>query len=353
MKRLGELAEFLGCRLVGDPNLPIEDAKTTLRAGRHDLTFATCDQHLQLFLHSPSLAAIVGLELDAATMAAETNKSFLQVEQVEPAFVRLVPLFRAKVPAKQPDVSQQAFVSPQARISPDVQIYPGAFVGDNVQIGCGSILYPQVTLLDNVIIGEQTILFPNVVVYENSIIGNRCLIHSGTVIGGYGFGYRSSERHELSPQLGNVMIGDDVEIGSNATIDRGTYDSTTIGDGTKIDNLVMIGHNCQIGKHNLLCAQVGIAGSTITGDYVVMAGQVGVGDHLKIGQRSTIAAQSGVMHDLDGDQVYLGAPAIPGRRQMQIHSVINMLPEMRQQLRELQREVEALQKSMPPRQHAA
>ena len=223
-----------------------------------------------------------------------------------------------------------------------VTIHPGAFIGEDVQIGSGCVIFPNATVLAGTKLGANTVIFPNVVLYEHSIVGERCLIHAGAVIGAYGFGYKSSTKHELSAQLGNVVIGDDVEIGSNATIDRGTWDSTLIGDGTKLDNLVMIGHNCKIGKHNLFCSQVGIAGSTETGDYVVMAGQVGIGDHLEIGDKVTIAAQSGVMNNLASNKVYLGSPAIPARDQMQIHATVAKLPEMRKQLRSLQKAVDQL-----------
>ena len=341
MKRLGELVDLLNAQLIGDANLQLDNAKTTLRATNTDITFVCSEKHLQQFLQSECLAAIIQNSLET-DLAADQGKSFVIVQDPETAFKTIVEHFRPLPIRNRIGISDKAVVAASAIVAEDVDIYPGVFIGENVTIGCGAVIYPNVTILDGSKIGANTNLFPNVVVYENTIIGDRCLVHGGAVIGAYGFGYKSNEQHVLSSQLGNVVIGNDVEIGSNTTIDRGTFDSTTIGDGSKLDDLVMIGHNCQIGKHNLFCSQVGIAGSTVTGDYVVMAGQVGIGDHLEIGDKVKIAAKSGVMHNLQQAQFYLGAPARPAREQMQIHATVAKLPEMRKQLKRLQRAVDQL-----------
>ena len=186
-------------------------------------------------------------------------------------------------------------------------------------------------------------IYPNVVLYENTVIGNRAIIHAGAVLGAYGFGYEQVDgRHKLSAQLGYVEIGDDVEIGAGTTIDRGTYGPTTIGEGTKIDNQVMIGHNCRIGRHNLLCSQVGIAGSVTTGDYVVMAGQVGLRDHIDIGNRAVLGAKCGVMNNVPADSVYFGYPATADREQLVKQAALSKLPEMRKQFKALQKQVAEL-----------
>lgn len=190
-------------------------------------------------------------------------------------------------------------------------------------------------------LGEQVVLFPNVVLYENTVIGARSILHANAVIGAYGFGYHQvNGRHQLSAQLGNVVIGEDVEIGACSTIDRGTYGATRIGDGTKIDNQVQIAHNCRIGRRNLICSQVGIAGSTTTGDDVVMAGQVGVRDHVHIGAGAMLGAKAGVMNDVPDGAAYLGIPATPERQQMLIQAALHKLPELKKQLKALQRLVE-------------
>jgi UDP-3-O-[3-hydroxymyristoyl] glucosamine N-acyltransferase len=227
-------------------------------------------------------------------------------------------------------------VSPTAKISDDVCIHPGAVIMDHVEIGCGTVIYPNVTVMENCVLGAHVKVFPNAVLYENTIVGDRSIIHAGVVLGAYGFGYKpETGRNLLSPQLGNVVIEEDVEIGANSTVDRSTYDSTVVGKGTKIDNLVMIGHNCVIGDHNLLCSQVGIAGTCKTGDYVVMGGQVGIGDHLNIGANVTLGAKSGVMHDIDEGQKYFGIPARSHREEMQFLVHKAKLPELRKTVKKL------------------
>jgi len=215
-----------------------------------------------------------------------------------------------------------------------------------VTIGNRTVIHSGVQIMASCRIGDGTVLFPNVVLYENTVVGSRTLIHAGAVIGAYGFGYTLVEgRHRLSAQLGYVELGDDVEIGACTTIDRGTYGATVIGEGTKIDNHVMIAHNCRIGRHNVICSQVGIAGSTTTGDYVVMAGQVGIRDHVNIGERVTIGAKAGVMNDIPSGATYLGIPATPERQQMLMLAAFQKLPELKKQLRSLQHTVTQLEQA--------
>jgi UDP-3-O-[3-hydroxymyristoyl] glucosamine N-acyltransferase len=195
-------------------------------------------------------------------------------------------------------------------------------------------------------LGRNVTIYPNAVLYDNTQVGDRSIIHSGAVLGCHGFGYRfMGGRHEPSAQLGNVEIGCDVEIGAGTTIDRGTYGPTTVGDGTKIDNLVMIAHNCRIGRHNMICSQVGIAGSSSTGDYVVLAGQVGVKDHVRIGDGAVLGAMAGVTHDVPPGAHMFGIPATDEREQKVRLATLAKLPDMRRQLKALQRVVDQL---MPP-----
>lgn len=219
-----------------------------------------------------------------------------------------------------------------------MSVGPFAVVGENSEIGANTTLHAGAVVGRFCKLGDDVVLHPHAVLYDECVLGNRVVIHGNAVIGADGFGYRvQSGRHVKVPQLGWVEIEDDVEVGACTTIDRGTFGPTRIGAGTKIDNLVMIGHNCNIGKHNILCSQVGIAGSTTTGDYVVMAGQVGVADHLTIGDRVTIMAKSGVSGNISGGAQVLGMPALPHREQARIMLTMEKLPEIRKDVNRIKK----------------
>ena len=278
----------------------------------------------------------------------------IQVADAHRAFAAIVAFFQQRPRQQRIGVSPLAVVSPTAKLAGDVDIHPFATIGDDVTIGAGSTIHSGVHIMAGSRIGEDVTIFPNAVLYENTVVGPRCLIHAGAVLGAYGFGYELVDgRHQLSAQLGNVELCADVEIGAGTTIDRGTYGPTMIGEGTKIDDLVMVAHNCRIGRHNMLCSQVGIAGSTTTGDYVVMAGQVGVRDHVHIGDRAVLGAMAGVINDVPPACRMIGIPATPERDQKIKQAMFSRLPEMRQQLKQLQAAVEKLQNaesepSLPP-----
>ena len=346
MPQLSQLAEIVNGTIRGELDPQINDAKTIARASSSDVTFVTESSNFEPFLASQSPAAFVStsvlIELDE-TQLVDHSKTIVEVENAEKAFTQVVKQFRQRSTRTRIGVSPSAHVSPTATIADDVDIYPGAFVGDGAQIGSGSTIFPGACVLENCVVGSNVKIYPNAVLYENTKVGDNSVVHAGAVLGAYGFGYKSDENgHQLSEQLGNVEIGINVELGANTTIDRGTFDSTKVGDGSKIDNLVMIGHNCEIGKHNLLCSQVGIAGSCTTGDYVVMAGQVGIGDHLNIGDKAILMAKSGVMHNIPSEQTYLGIPAVPVREQMQIFAVTAKLPEMRKSVKRLTKRLDQL-----------
>jgi UDP-3-O-[3-hydroxymyristoyl] glucosamine N-acyltransferase len=213
-----------------------------------------------------------------------------------------------------------------------------------VEIGEGAVIHSGVRILEGCRIGAGTTIFPNSVLYENTIVGERCLIHAGAVLGAYGFGYSSSTgKHVLSSQLGWVEIGNDVEIGSCTTIDRGTYGPTTIGNGTKLDNQVQVGHNCRVGQHNLICSQTGLAGSSSTGDFVIIAGQAGLRDHVHVGDHSVVGAKSGVMNDVEPKSKIVGLPATEEGFQYRCVAAVHKLPELRHQIVKMQKQLDALQ----------
>ena len=297
---------------------------------------------------SAAAAALVSEQLQVEGMP------IIVVKNVRDAFATVVAQFRKQWPPAHVGISPQAYVSPTARIASDVDIHPMAYVGDEVTIGSGTIVHPGVRILAGCTIGENNELFPNSVLYENTVIGDRCLIHATAVIGAYGFGYSMANgQHIKCAQLGNVVIQNDVEVGAGTTIDRGSYGSTVIGSGTKLDNLVMIGHNCKVGRHNLLCAQSGIAGSATTGDYAVMAGQSALRDHIHLGTRSVVGGKAGVKNNVpDGIRVF-GVPAVTEREFAQMQVNHNSIPKMRKQLKLLVKQLAEMEAALEQKDRSA
>ncbi len=337
---LAELAALVHGQLVGDGDLLIRGAAPLKDAGPGEITLIDRPERGNLLRSSAAAAAV------APRSVLPKGLPMIQVDNVHQAFAAIVARFRPARPPARTGISAHAVVSPTATIGNDVDIHPLATIGDDVHIGEGTTIHSGVHVMAGSKIGPCVTIFPNAVIYENTVVGPRCLIHAGAVLGAYGFGYCCEEgRHQLSAQLGNVVLEADVEVGAGTTIDRGTYGPTIIGEGTKIDNLVMVAHNCRIGRHNMLCAQVGIAGSTSTGDYVVMAGQAGVRDHVHIGSRAMLGAKAGVMSDVPDDARVVGIPATPEREQMVKQAVLSKLPEMRRQLKKLQHLVDQLAES--------
>lgn len=334
---LGELALLVGGELRGDANIEVTGAATTDVAASGQVTLADRPDRARDLVACMASAVIASPDVDCG------GKASIVVADVHSAFATAVRHFRPQRIAARIGTSPHAIVSPTAKIGANVDIHPGATIGNGVVIGAHTTIHSGVRVMHDCVIGAGVTLFPNVVLYENTRIGDRVIIHAGAVIGAYGFGYRQVDgKHQLSAQLGNVEIAADVEVGAGSTIDRGTYGPTSIGEGTKIDNLVMIAHNCRLGRHNLICSLVGIAGSTTTGDYVVMAGQVGVRDHVHIGDRAVIGSKSGISNDVRAGEEMLGAPATPIRQAKLQMAAVAKLPEMRRQFRIMQRQLEEL-----------
>jgi UDP-3-O-[3-hydroxymyristoyl] glucosamine N-acyltransferase len=344
---LREIAEIVDGRLEGDGALLISGAAIIRDAQPGDITLADDAKLAPQLAASHASAALVGRNY------TPLNMPFVAVDNVHRAFAAVLARLRPEHANGERGIDPGAEVHPtaivpaSAYVAAGAKIGPHVVLGEHVSVGPGTILHAGVQILHSSQLGADCEIFPNVVLYENTKLGDRVVIHAGAVIGAYGFGYDSSSgSHQRSAQLGNVEIESDVEIGACTTIDRGTYGPTRIGEGTKIDNQVMIAHNCRIGRHNLICSHVGIAGSCTTGDYVVMAGQVGLRDHVQIGDRVTLGAKSGVMHDVPAGSTLVGAPAIPVKEQMLIVAASFKLPEMRKQLKALERTVEMLQQRL-------
>ncbi|MGF1579178.1 MAG: UDP-3-O-(3-hydroxymyristoyl)glucosamine N-acyltransferase [Gemmataceae bacterium] len=329
---LSELASLVQGKLVGDENQPIESAKPLGLAGPDDITFLQESAKANLLTQSGAGAAVVPLK-------HRTNgKAIIQVADPLTAFVRIVRHFQGIKEPKKPVVDPRAAVDYSASLGADVGVGPFAVIGEGTVVGDRCQINANATIGANCVLGNDVIVHSGAVLYDRTVVGNRSIIHANAVLGADGFGYRFIDgTHTKVPQLGNVVIGDDVEIGAGTTIDRGTFQSTEVGTGTKIDNLVQIAHNCRIGQHNLLVSQMGIAGSSTTGQYVIVAGQVGIKDHVTIGDGAIIGAQAGVTRDVPAGQRMLGAPAIAERDQKRIITSLEKLPKLRRDVKALQR----------------
>lgn len=335
---LAELAILVNGTFTGDGEMIITGAAPTHSAKETEITFIEKNEREYALAKS-----VAGAVLAPKDYRNPGGRPVIHVDEVVPAFEQIVKWFMPPRSEGERRISDRASIAHSARIGENVRIDPFAVIGENVVIGDDCTIHAGVSIMDGCKVGVKTVLFPGVVLYENTEIGARCILHAHAVIGAFGFGYDSSSgRHILSPQLGNVKIGDDVEIGACTTIDRATYGSTYIEEGTKIDNQVMIGHNCKVGRHNIICANVGIAGSTTTGDYVVMAGRVGVKDHVHIGTGAKLGAMAGIIHDIPAGTSYVGAPATPERDQKRVQIALAKLPEMRKEMKEIQKQIEGM-----------
>jgi UDP-3-O-[3-hydroxymyristoyl] glucosamine N-acyltransferase len=338
-----QLAALVCGRLVGDGTVSIQSARPVSEAGPGDITFIENERYAKLLKTSPASAAIVGPHFNRNRATIQDKLAVIEVDDPISAFVAVRNHLAGEQESRWTGVHPQAWVSPTARIAEGVAIYPFVYVGADAVIGAGSTLHPGAVVGDRCQLGEGCTIHPNAVLYPDVVLQDRVEVHAGTVLGGDGFGYRQiNGQHIKIPHTGRLEVGSDVEIGANCTIDRATFEATRIGDGTKIDNLVMIGHNNQIGRHNLLCGQVGIAGSCKTGDYVMMAGQAGIKDKTQIGDGVIVGAQAGVHRNIASGEKVLGSPAIPVREQRRIFQMIARLPEMHRQLRELTAQIGVL-----------
>ncbi len=340
--KLSGIAALVGGTVSGDPETLIAGAAGLEDAGPGQITYLLKASSLEKAVRSGASAVIVQ---KPEPRLEEAGKA--QVVHPDPqfAFVRLLEHFyRPERPFK--GISPHAFVSGSAKTGEDVVIYPAAYVSDRARVGRGSVLYPGVYVGEDSVIGEDCVIYPGVTVRERVRIGNRVIIHAGTVIGADGFGYIFREgRHVKIPQVGGVIIEDDVEIGACTTIDRATTGDTVIGRGTKIDNLVQVAHNVKIGQGCLLVSQVGIAGSSTIGNYVVIAGQAAVADHATLDDGVIIGARGAVMPNVELKKgAYAGTPVIPHRQWLRSVSLFEKLPELAKTIAEMEKKIAALER---------
>ena len=342
--KLAELAEKIGAELRlahGDTGDRIVRGCAGLdEAGPEEVSFLANPRYAAKVATTRAAAVVVGrgVECEDRTLLCTTDPYYA----FRNAVLTLHGFRQHPQPADGP-ISPMAVIDPGASVGAGTVIHPFAVVCAGARIGQNCILYPHTFIGPDAVVGDECQLFPNVTVYDRCALGNRVTLHAGTVIGQDGFGYATHNGvHHKIPQVGNVIIEDDVEMGANCSIDRATIGSTVIGRGTKFSDCVTIGHGCKVGKHNLYVAMVGLAGSVEAGDYVMMGGQVGVAGHLKIGNQAQIAATSGVMTDIPEKTQYGGTPAIPLNDAKRSHLSVLKLPDLFVRVKHLERELEKL-----------
>ncbi|MBI4687107.1 MAG: UDP-3-O-(3-hydroxymyristoyl)glucosamine N-acyltransferase [Nitrospirae bacterium] len=329
--KLKDLKDIIGGSIRGDSEVEIRGVSNIKEANEGDITFIADKKYLNDVYGTKASAVISGEEIK------EISASQLIVDDPYFAFAKALEVFYKK-PYASLGVSDKAFIGADVAFGKDVSIHPLSYIGSRVIIGDRVTISPGVYIGDDVSIGNDAVIYPNVTIRENVKIGKGAIIHPGTVIGSDGFGYIQKEGKSYKiPQVGSVIIEDDVEIGSSVTIDRATVGNTIIGEGTKIDNLVQIAHNVKIGRNCLIVAQVGISGSAEIGDNVVLGGQTGVRDHVRIGSRAMIGARSGVVHDIPEARIFSGYPAMPHKEWLRAQSIYAKLPEILRRLQELER----------------
>jgi UDP-3-O-[3-hydroxymyristoyl] glucosamine N-acyltransferase len=344
---VGQLASQFAWEVRGDHELVVTGAQSIDKAGPRDVTFVSDQANLRKLKSSKAGAVITSATLGNLLKPEERPAALIIAENVYSAFVQALERLRPRRLRAEIGISPRAIVSPTAKIGPGTNIFPGAYVGDGAVIGRDCDVYPGAVIGDGCRLGDCATIYPNAVLYPDTFIGNRSTIHASAVIGADGFGYRLVDgRHSKLPHFGTVRIEDDVEVGACSTVDRAMIGATVIGEGTKLDNLVMIAHNCEIGRHNLFVAQSGVAGSVTTGQYVVCAGQAGVADHVHLGDGCVLGSRAGAHKDIPAGKRYIGAPAMPESEAKRMMMAQKRIPETRRQVRELEYRVARLEQKL-------
>ena len=341
-KTVRELAEFLHGKLENDaPELRVTGVNGLVEAGPQDISFAVPPhvEHCHL-----SKAGVMVLGFDDPKLP--DNRPVIRVENPRAAFAALLELFRHRAEVERV-VSDRAYVAPTAKIGKNVAVMPFAYIDEGAEIGDGTVIYPHVYVGKNVKVGADCLFYPSATIREGCVLGNKIVLQSGAVIGGDGFGYitdKTTGKHSFVLQAGNVVLEDEVEVGSNSCIDRATAGSTVVGAGTKIDNLVHLGHNDVLGKNCLVVAHVGISGSVTAGDNCVFAGQVGTVGHITIGNNCQFAGRTGITHNIPDNSVCAGFPAQPYKEWLKQEANLRKVGDLVKKVKELEKALAELKK---------
>lgn len=338
-----QIAQFVQGVVEGNENATV-NTFAKIEAGIHGaISFLANPKYIHYLYETQSSIVLVD---KAIQLEKPVSTTLIRVDNARDCVAKLLQLYESMKPKKQ-GVDKLAFVSDSATIGDNVYIGPFAYIGENVVVGDGCQIYPNATVCDSVKMGDNCILYPNTTIYHDCVLGNDVILHAGCVVGADGFGFAPNSEtncYDKIPQIGNVVIEDNVEIGANTCVDRSTMGSTFIRKGVKLDNLVQIAHNTDIGENTVMSAQVGIAGSTKVGQWCMFGGQVGIAGHITIGNKVFLGAQSGVPGNLKDNQALIGTPPMDQRSYFKSQAIFRKLPEIYKKLNELQKEVEELRK---------
>ena len=336
------IAGFLGGDVLGDKNASVHTVSSIEEGKAGSLAYLTNPKYEPYLYTTQASIVLVDRSFEPSQPVAAT---LVKVDDAAACVLRLLEMYNAAKPRRQ-GTSPRAAVSEQASVGEECYIGDFAVVEEGVRIGKGCQIYPQVYLGRGVTVGDNTTLYPGVKIYEGCTVGARCILHAGAVIGADGFGFMPNAEggFDKIPQLGNVIIEDDVEIGANTCIDRAKTDSTVIRRGVKLDNLIQIGHNVQIGENTVSSAQTGIAGTSRVGRNCFLAGQVGIADHVTIGDRVKVGSKSGIDKNVGDDEIRFGYPALPGMQYHRSSAIFKNLPELARRVAELEKQINELKK---------
>ena len=334
-----QIADFIGGKIEGDSNATVNTFAKIEEGKKGAISFLSNPKYTHYIYDTLSSIVLVNEDM---VFDKPVSTTLIRVANAYECVAKLLQMYEAAKPKKK-GIDPLASIAKSATIGKDVYVGAFACIGENAVIGDNTIIYPHAVVGDGVKIGDGCLIYPNVTVYEGCRLGNRVTVHAGTVIGADGFGFApNAEGYDKIPQIGIVTIEDDVEIGANTCIDRSTMGSTIIRKGVKLDNLIQVAHNVEIGENTVMSAQVGIAGSTKVGSWCMFGGQVGLAGHITIGDKTFLGAQSGVPGSIKGNQTLIGTPPMEPKAYFKSQAIFRRLPEMYKQLNELQKEIEKL-----------
>ncbi len=338
-----QIAAFIQGEVIGDENATVHTFAKIEEGIPGAISFLSNPKYTPYIYESKSSIILVNKDFEPEH---EIKATLIKVDNAYESLAKLMNLYEMSKPKKQ-GIDSLAFVSPTARIGENVYIGAFAYIGENTVIGDNTLVYPHTYVGDNVKVGNNCLLYSNVTVYHDCRIGNECILHSGAVIGADGFGFAPTPQgYEKIPQIGIVILEDRVDIGANTCVDRATMGATIVHSGVKLDNLVQVAHNDEVGSHTVMAAQVGIAGSTKIGEWCMFGGQVGIAGHIKIGDKVNLGAQSGVPGSIKSESQLIGTPPMDPKQYFKAAVVHKNLPEMQQELRNLRKELEELKQQL-------